>query len=448
VANTLELGGAEQATSIAELYQEVEAALLAAFPRSRNLWVRGEIQKISESGPHAYIDLVDPDHVGDRQAPTLKVKCWRSTWAPLKADLAAEGIFLAAGMTVVIRGSIDFYKARAEVSFILAEVDVMALLGRIAKERQALIDALQAEDLFDAQRRLEVPLVPIRVGLVGSPNTEGFNDFLGQLDRSGFSFAVHVVRASVQGAQAPVEVARGIKTLEDASVDVICVVRGGGSKGDLAGFDAPEVARAVAGCSVPVWTGIGHTGDESVADLVANRRHITPTACGAAVVERVASYWSQIVGAAARISRRSEELCHSEELNHARVRASLVSNARGRLREHHKDLLRSKARLLGAPSATLSRASGSVHARAQRLVPAANAHLVRAAGGLDATRRLLAAYDPKRTLERGWTLTMDADGKIIRSIEQVAEGAMITTRVSDGTVASTVSRRMANSEEP
>ena len=181
--------------TISELYNEVDAVLKATFPASRELWVRGEIQKISDSSGHCYIDLVDPEAQGERQPPTLKVKCWRSKWGSLKADLRAQGIFLEAGMTVVLRGSLDFYRVRAEVGFILADIDVTALLGKMALDRAALIEALQKEGLFDAQRQLDVPLVPLRVGLVGSPNTEGFNDFLGQLERSGFSFVVTVVKA-------------------------------------------------------------------------------------------------------------------------------------------------------------------------------------------------------------------------------------------------------------
>ena len=213
-------GGAQQsqvlplervdALSISELYDEVEQALARVFPRGRQLWVRGEVQSLSDRTGHCYIDLVDPETVGERQVPVLRVKCWESTWRPLRADLAREGIELQAGMVVVLRGTLDFYRPRAEVGFILAEVDVTALLGRLAAERAALLRRLESEGLLERNRAVPVPDVPVRVGLVASPGTEGFRDFLGQLEASGFAFSVRVVPVTVQGPSAPAALAEAI----------------------------------------------------------------------------------------------------------------------------------------------------------------------------------------------------------------------------------------------
>ena len=128
--------------SIGGVYEHVEGALNLAFPRNRHLWVRGEIQHVSDhrSG-HLYLSLVDPEDESPRRdrsrggVPTLSVKCWRSSWAPLRHGLAKQGIELAEGMVVVLRGSLDLYRAKGEISLILAEVDVTALLGRLAAQR-------------------------------------------------------------------------------------------------------------------------------------------------------------------------------------------------------------------------------------------------------------------------------------------------------------------------
>jgi len=235
--------------SIAAFYDQVTAALDVAFPAHGDLWVRGEVQKCTESRGHAYIDLIDPDETGARTPSVLNVKCWQRTWAPLKRELADSGLVLAPGMTVSIRGQVDLYKARGSLSLVLQELDVTALLGRLAKERQELLDALAAEGLLDAQRRLDLPVVPLRIGLVASPGTEGCNDFLGQLLSSGFGFQVTVARALVQGDRAPAEVAGAVAALDTMDLDVICVVRGGGSKAMLADglftrFPKPEVCLA------------------------------------------------------------------------------------------------------------------------------------------------------------------------------------------------------------
>jgi exodeoxyribonuclease VII large subunit len=434
--------------SIAEFYAEVEAALRSAFPRGRALWVRGELQKLTVAGSgHAYLDLVDPD-AGDRPA-VLSLNAWRSTWGPLKRELADQGIALEAGMTLTVRGTINFYPPRGQVSLTLEEIDVEALLGRLARQRQELIDALRSAELLDAQRRLSAPVVPLRIGLVASPGTEGYKDFLGQLERSGFGFEVSVARASVQGAHAAAEVAAAVRSLDRLGLDAICVVRGGGAKADLAAFDAADVAYAIAQASTPVLTGIGHTGDESVADLVAHATHITPTACGAALVAEVAAYWNEVAAVAERCLEATESLLEGEAEAHAETRRVLVASARRALVLHGRELAHLRRTLVVAPGATLAREEALVAGRGQRLVPAARRHLAAAGDRLESTRRLLGAFDPRRALERGWSLTRDATGAIVRSVGALEEGATITTTLADGSVDSTVlaTSETAGSEE-
>ena len=438
MASDQDLGGRD-ALSIADFYAEVEDALHQTFPRSREIWIRGELQKVTvaRSG-HAYFDLIDSESAGDTRAPVLSVNCWRAKWGPLSRELGEQGIELEEGMSVTIRGALNFYAARGQVSLNLEEVDVEALLGRLARQRQELIDALRSDDLFDAQRRRELSEVPLRVGLVGSPGTEGYKDFLGQCERSPFGFEVTVARASVQGHTAIAEVAAAIARLDDEDLDVICVVRGGGSKADLAAFDAAPIAYAIATASTPVLTGIGHTGDESVADLVAHEAHITPTACGAALVSKVAAFWNHIAQGALRCLESVEGLMEGEAEAHRQVRTQLVVSARRALASEAREVAHLRRTLVAAPGATLAREQALLSGRGERLLPAARRHLSVVATQLEGTRRLLSAFDPRRSLERGWTLTTDEQGQILRSVAEIAPGAKITTRMIDGSFDSTV----------
>lgn len=437
-----ELAGAQpEALSIAQLYDQVEGALVRVFPRGRQLWVRGEIQSVSDQQGrtgHCYIDLVDPDTAGSRQAPVLRVKCWRSTWGPLRATLAAQGIRLEPGMVVVLRGTLDFYRARAEVSLILAEIDVTALLGRLAAQRAALLRQLEAEGLLRANRRLAVASVPLRVGLVASPRTEGCRDFLGQLTGTGFGFSVSLVPTSVQGMGAAQSIALALGVLQDRC-DLVALVRGGGSKADLSVFDSEVVARAIATATVPVWTGIGHTGDESVADVVANRSFITPTECGREVAARVGTYWeSAVVGPATRIGRRATELVEAAELRDRTARARIVATSRHLLDRQGERVADRAHRLAHRAPSAVGDAHESLVLRRSRLVPLAFGHLERGADKVASWRRLLAAYDVTRQLERGYTLTLDAEGKVVRRAGSLEHGARLTTRFADGTAVSVV----------
>ena len=168
VDDPTEDGGRAGVLSIGALYDEVEAALTSTFPRNRQLWVRGEIQSFSDQSGrsgHCYLDLVDPDEGGGgstsrgRGAPALKVKCWKGTWVPMRRSLAKEGIDLAEGMVVVLRGTIDLYRPKGEIGFILSELDVTALLGRLAAQRAQLLRTLEAEGLL--RRNAALPVAPV-----------------------------------------------------------------------------------------------------------------------------------------------------------------------------------------------------------------------------------------------------------------------------------------------
>jgi exodeoxyribonuclease VII large subunit len=433
------------ALSIADLYDEVEGALARVFPRFRQLWVRGEVQSISDQhgrSGHCYLDLIDPETAGERQAPVLRVKCWRSTWGPLRGALRREGIELQPGMVVVLRGALDFYRPRAEIGFVLAELDITALLGRLAAQRAALLRALAAEGLLERNRSLPVPAVPLRLGLVASPGTEGYSDFLDQVMGSGFAFDVTVVPTQVQGAEAPAAVAGAVSALSAAGpqhLDLLVLVRGGGSKADLATFDSEPVARAIAVSPVPVWTGIGHTGDESVADLVANRSHITPTECGRELVSQVARWWEERVATPARfVARASAHAVVGAERRSLETRARVAGTARHLVRRQSELLAaRAGATARCAPRLT-EEARTSLVLRSTRLGPLAVRHLERSSDLVSSWRRLLGAYDVERQLERGYTLTMDREGRVVRSVAGLSPGAELTTRFADGTVSSRV----------
>ncbi len=436
-----------QALSIGSLYDAAEAALNREFPRNRPLWVRGEISHFSDhrSG-HLYLDLVDPEDGpgpgggrGRGGAPTLHVKCWRTSWAPLRHTLAKEGIELAVGMVVVLRGTIDLYRAKGELSLILVDIDVTALLGQLAAARARLLRALEDEGLLRRNAAIPLPPVAVHVGLVASPETEGCRDFLGQLLGSGLGFRISHVKVPVQGPGAPASIARALAMLSRSDCDVVAVVRGGGARADLAAFETEVVARAVARCAKPVFTGIGHSGDETVADVVAARTCITPTECGHQLVVAAQRWWTgHVSGPAQRLAQRVPTFLSAAEGRDAQARRALAGAARHQLRVHVERLAtRGSAVRRGAPT-RLNACEGTLRARAARLGPLTSGHVGRQEERLQSWGRLLAAYDVERQLERGYSLTLTAEGTLLRSTGDLSVGQEIVTRFADGTVHSTV----------
>jgi len=387
---------------------------------------------------HCFLDLVDPTQGDDPGAPKLSAKCWAGTWRGVKASLDKLGIALEVGMVVRARGKVELYKARGSVDFILRELDSEALMGRVAADRARLVQALVDEDLYDRQRRLRPPVVPLQVGLVASQGTEGYHDFLGQLEASGLAFVVTHVQSAVQGTDAPGQLATAVIALQGAGVDVIAVVRGGGAKADLAAFDHEAVARAVAGSDVPVWTGIGHTNDVSVVDEVAQRACITPTECGRELANLTLASWQRIEDAGLRLARLASHGADREAVALAARRRALATGSRAQLDRQDDRLAGVRTSLGRSATAVVVTARTSVAARSERVAAAAGQALDLAELRAAQHRRLLGAYDVHRQLERGWSVTRLADGSVVRSVSGLAPGTVLMTQLADGALTSEV----------
>jgi exodeoxyribonuclease VII large subunit len=214
------------------------------------------------------------------------------------------------------------------------------------------------------------------------------------LEQSGIGFSVSLCDARVQGEGSAAAVGAAIEYLSSTDVDLIAVVRGGGSKTDLAAFDDEALATIVANCPKPVFTGIGHEVDTSIADEVAYSWNKTPTACAVAIVERVGSFLMRVDTAAQRLAAVVLAALAAGERR--------VADAAGRLRTLRTSTLNSaKARI-------------------------------------DVLEAEIASHDPVVLMRRGWSITYDADGRVLKSARQSTKGAELTTRLADGTVTSTV----------
>lgn len=457
------LAPSDRALRIAEFYERLDGALRSAFPAE--LWVTGEIRSLRESKGHRFIELADegpspriesgvtiaagtPRLAARPPAQSLEVACWAREWPAIERALSEAGITLQEGLVVRIKGRVSIYEAGGRIRFTMTALDVEALLGGIAAARRRLLQCLAAEDLLFANARLPVPLVPLRIGVVTSAGSEAYRDFTGQLARSGFAFEVRLEHSLVQGNEAPTQLAAALGRLALFAPDLAVVVRGGGGKGDLACFDSETVARAIATAPFPIWTGIGHTGDRAVADEVAAASFITPSACGEAVVDVVARYLDGIYQRAATLS----------SLASARLDATLVdlngrARAVGMIARHQLDrrtdeALRTAGRLESAATGGIGRTLHALERAAGGLGEAVSRSLESLAHTLRSQAAVMRAYDPARQLERGWSLTHDETGRLLRSVTNVERGTTLTTRLTDGQLLSVVHATVARGESP
>ena len=402
--------------SVADYLEEIAVTLAGDFGRSSQRWIRGELSKDPYEKRHLYIDVKDAAGAD----ALIKVKCWESTWTTIRSALSEQGIMLKAGSVINFCGYIDVYKPRGDISVVMTKLDVDSMLGEAARRLQELIARLSAEGVLSANKERTLAAMPLSVGLIGSPNTEGYKDFLGQLEGSGLAFSVKSVPVPVQGDSAPPAISAAIRQLDSLHVDVICIIRGGGSKADLSCFDDERIARAIGASATPVWTGIGHTGDSSVADLAAHRFAITPTALGAALATYARdSYNTGVRANAERLSAAAKEVLDDASQFLTSARREILSTARNRLTVEHRMLLQ-------AASAMLRAARQSTQQSSDRL---------------RAIRQLFAAYEPQRRLAQGWAIVSGTDGATIRSVSDVALGVVVKIALSDGSLEATVNSK-------
>ena len=435
----------DAALSVSDFYNRVRGALFEAFPGE--VWVTGEICKVTQSRGHRYLELADhttgPNGATSGPAArnpnaTLEVACWARDWPVVQYDLAAVGVELAPGLVVRVRGKVTVWEGGSKLRFSMTALDVEALVGGITAARRRLLGALEAEGILEANRRRPLPLVPLRVGVVTSPGSEAYRDFTGQLARSGFSFNVRFEASSVQGPEAPGQIVGALKRLARFEPDLVVLVRGGGAKGDLAAFDSEGVARAIARAPFPVWTGIGHTGDRSVADEVAHQALVTPTQCGEAVVAVVEAYLEGVERRARRLAQRIEARLDEASRGLANASGSARRATCQAIERSSVSLRGAERRIANGALVAIERSQGRLVNRAQRLAAPSTRQLAVWEQHVAHQREVLQLLDPRRQLERGWTLTRDEGGRIVRSSASVRPGGRLITTFAEGSAGSIV----------
>jgi exodeoxyribonuclease VII large subunit len=423
--------------SVTELNTVIRDALREALPR--DVWVKGEVQGLKVSGlGHVYFQLVEKAGKGERVLSRVDVALFRNDRPAINAALRDAGLKLENDVEVRIRGRVDFYPAGGRLQLVMNGIDPVFTVGGMAANRARLLRTLAAEGLLRANGALPVPPVPLRVGLVTSAGSAAYRDFVHELEASGFAWRVCLADVRVQGAGAAKRVTWALRALESQPLDVIVVVRGGGSRSDLAPFDTEGVARAIAAMPVPVLTGIGHEVDRGVADEVAHTSCKTPTACAQVLVERVCDFVDRLDAVSRAVAGRARSGCAlaAHELVECARRAR--RSAPGALVRELGELERRRGRVEELGTRAMREADAAVHAR-ERAVVAAGVRLTRgAARHLDGSEARLRALDPRRVLERGYSITRDERGRVVTSVEGVAPDDVVHTELADGGIASRV----------
>ncbi|MBM4021361.1 MAG: exodeoxyribonuclease VII large subunit [Planctomycetes bacterium] len=403
-------GPPDDPPSVSDVTARIKDALEGRFA---DVWVAGEVSNLTRaSSGHVYLSLKD-------DTALLRGVIWRT---------AADGLAIEPvdGMAVVCHGRLEVYPPRGTYQITIDRLHALGM-GALEAQLRKLHATLAGEGLFAAERKRPIPAFPRRIAVVTSPTGAAIADFLRTLRGRWRATEVIVVPSRVQGAGAAAELAAALATAARLAlrVDVIALVRGGGSLEDLWSFNEEVLVRAVAASPVPVVAGVGHEIDVTLADLAADLRALTPT--DAAV--KVSPDGPQVEAAVAGLGLRLAAGL-ARRLGTARERVVQLATARifsdpGRLVRDRRDLLTTHA-------LRLRRLAGLA-------IDRAGERLAAAAGRLEAA-------SPLQLLARGWSLTWRDDDRhqSLRSVAGLTAGTRLITRFADGSLQSRVEQIMAD----
>lgn len=406
-----------------------------------NVWIHGVITQITEKGNMVYMSIADFNEGDVKPEAVMPLSCYAGRFAVIKDKAAncATPFVIKEQLKVRFLVKADVYIPFGKLQGSVLDIDPIYTLGELALTRAAILKRLAVEGLLEKNKNLELAEVPLQIGLITGEKTAAYKDFTTRLAISPFKFNVTTAYARMQGNETEASVIAAMNSLlQNPEIDVICIVRGGGAKTELNYFDSEALCRAVANCPIPVFTGIGHEIDKSLLDEVAYLSCITPTDCAKRLVERVQERWERMQQTAKAIADQTKDLLTASSKKLANIGVNLQQIVTLRLQQE-------KTR--HAQIAT------SLKKDVQFIIKNESARLERNVEGLrQGTRKILDLEktkfsllevrtknaDPATVIAKGYTLTLDANGKFIRNASQLKQGDIMRTQFKDGFVESTV----------
>ena len=434
--------------TVAELTRAIRGTIETRFGA---VWVQGEISNYKQhpSG-HQYFTLKDS---------RAQIACVIFRNVPLSIRQP-----LADGAQVQVYGNVSVFEARGQYQLSVEIVQPRGL-GLLQAKFEALKRKLEAEGLFEPSRKKPLPKFPKRIGIITSPSGAAIRDILNILRRRARGIEILVNPVRVQGSGAAAEIASAINELSNPStiwppIDLIVIARGGGSMEDLWEFNEEIVARAIAAALVPIVSAVGHEIDFTISDFVADLRAPTPSAAAELVVPAASELERRVSELALCLQRCWRNFLVREqtrlrlftERTVARELLSRMQEAKQTLDWRRENLQRSVIGFIGNWRSRLTESTAALRRHdpsreiilrrsrftdlARRLATHPPQLFGTAQKRFEQAKKILTVLGPHATLLRGYSMTMDAEGNLIRSVTRVRRGDRLRTRVVDGTIES------------
>ncbi len=379
-------------------------SLLEGDYHLQHVFVTGEISNFTASrNGHWYFTLKDKD-------TAMRAVMFRGS--NMRMQFMPED-----GMKVICFGSVSVYLQGGNYQFIIDNMQPDGL-GSLNLAFEQLKEKLGKEGLFDPRYKKQIPVYPKRIGVCTSPTAAAFQDIQNVLRRRWPLAEVVLAETLVQGDQAPPQICRALRALDEANVDVIIAARGGGSLEDLWCFNDEQVARTVFDLKTPLVSGVGHETDFTMIDFVADLRAPTPSAAAELCTPDAREEYEKNLLLLSRLRTRLKERIVNN-------RTKVASLANSNVLKSMQSLVNERRLKLDALEERMNHSMVDVTLATERN------KLSLFAGKLD-------AIAPLKVLSRGYSLTFDAGGKVVQKVDSVKEQDALNIRVSDGTIHCTV----------
>jgi len=404
-------------------------------------WIKAEMARLHRyphSG-HCYPDLVEKQ--GDKVVTQFRAIIWADTYAVLNRRFEeVTGRPLHDGMSILFQASVTF-NPQYGLSLHIHDIEPSFTLGEMARQRQAAINRLKNDGEFDLNHKKSFPMLPARIAVISVETSKGYNDFCNILTGHGSRYRLQweLFPALLQGVNAGSSIIGRLEEIdkEQHLFDLVVIVRGGGGEVGLDCYDDYTLARVVARFPLPVVTGIGHATNQTVVEMVAHANKITPTDVAYTIVDAFRQAENNINAAALKltVSVTGFSTRQRQKLDgFSRIIASVAERSIG----NEKNRLTRIAGLLPVYSRGVTGGQRQQLEQLPRRLTAALTWLLREKKNqIGHLEILIKQSDPVQLLRKGYSLTLSG-GRIVRSVAGLSPGTVLTTRMADGEVISTV----------
>ncbi len=432
-------------------------------------WVKAEIVKLNfypYSG-HCYPDLVEKRN--NKIVAQIRATIWAGDYQNIAYKFKKiTGEELDKGMTVLLLARVTYHEIHG-LSLNIIDIEPSFTLGEMAKERNETIKKLQKEGIFDKNKKLPFPLVPKSIAVISVETSKGYHDFVKVIDNNPYGYKVEysLFQALLQGDNAVSSIVSQLKNIASKAelFDMVAIIRGGGGDVGLNAYDNYKLAKAVAEFPLPVITGIGHSTNETVTELVAYENKITPTEVAVFILEKFENFHATLLDLTDRLTESVENIIETEKyglesaaeiINNKVIQTVLQNKSRlellkNRLQNGVSAFLKNKENgLNGVVSKLHYKPFNTVAEQKRRLQNEISKFNIFVNQFLSNKKQTLKELDtklnllkPENILKRGYSLTLK-DGRIIKSVEDVHKNDKISTVFFDGTVISIVEKTKKN----